>query len=132
MKCKIPVMNKKQRAEFVQSVKEELQVEVDGQLRDREYQAGTRAECMVMVALIQEFGFGKKRLDRLWKRVNDMLGELSEYKDFGVMDEFMMRILGNVGMDCHALFPEYFEAEERLKAIRKKEKEFHEMRGKKK
>ena len=132
MKCKIPVMSKKQRTEFVNSVKQEIQVEVDGQLRDREYQAGTRAECMVMVALIQEFGFGKKRLNRLWKRVNDMLQELSEYKDFGVMDEFMMRILGNVGMDVHALFPEYFEAEERLKAIRKKEKEFHEMRGKKK
>lgn len=132
MKCKIPVMNKKQRAEFVQSVKEELQVEVDGQLRDREYQAGTRAECMVMVALIQEFGFGKKRLQRLWKAVNDMLADLQDYKNLGVMDEMMMRILGNVGMDVHALFPEYFEAEERLKAIRRKEKEFHEMRGKKK
>ena len=131
MKCKIPVMNKKQRAEVVQSVKDELQVEVDGQLRDREYQAGTRAECMVLVALTQEFGFGKKRLSRVWKRVNDMLAELKEYKDFGVMDEFMMRVLSNVGLNCRELFPEYFEAEERLKAIRQKEKEFHEMRGKK-
>jgi len=132
MKVKIPVMNKKRRAEFVQSVKDELQEAVDGQMRDREYQAGTRAECMVMVALIQEFGFGKKRLDRLWKAVNDMLEDLQDYKNIGVMDEMLMRILGNVGMDVHTLFPEYFEAKERLKAISKKEEEFHKMRGKKK
>ena len=132
MKVKIPVMNKKQKEEFKSQIMSELQVAVDEQLRDREYQAGTRAECMVMVALIQEFGFGKKRLDRLWKAVNDMLMDLQDYKNLGVMDEMLMRILGNVGMDCKALFPEYFEAEERLKAIRKKEKEFHEMRGKKK
>ena len=132
MKCKIPVMNKKQRTEFVNSVKAELQETVDSQMRDREYQAGTRAECMVMVALINEFGFGKKRLQRLWKAVEGMLEDLQDYKNIGVMDEMLMTVLKNVGMDVHALFPEYFEAEERLKAIRKKEKEFHEMRGKKK
>lgn len=132
MKVKIPVMNKKQKAEFVNSVKEELQEAVDSQLRDREYQAGTRAECMVMVALINEFGFGKKRLLRLWKAVEGMLEDLQDYKNIGVMDEMLMTVLKNVGMDVQALFPEYFEAEERLKEIRKKEKEFHEMRGKKK
>lgn len=131
MKAKIPVMSKKKKEEFISEVKSELQVAIDAQMRDREYQAGTRAECMLMVALINEFGFGKKRLDRLWSAVNKMLMDLQDYKDIGVMDEMLMRTLGNVGMDVHALFPEYFEAEERLKAIRKKEKEFNEMRGKK-
>jgi glycosyltransferase involved in cell wall biosynthesis len=46
-----------------------------------------------------------------------MLCDLQDYKDLGVMDEMLMTVLKNVGMDVHALFPEYFEAEERLKEI---------------
>ena len=101
-----------------------IQTEVDVQLREREYQAGTRAECMVFVALIRAFGFGKKRIDRVWKEMESMLAELSEYKNLDVMDEMLFRTLENIGINTKVIFKEYFEAEENRKKRIQREKEF--------
>ena len=124
----IPVVSKKQMDELETNIVKKaigkIQSEVDGQLREREYQAGTRAECMVFVALIREFGFGKKRLYRVWRQMESMLEELSDYKNLDVMDEMLFRALENVGMDTKKIFKEYFEAEENRKKRMKREKEF--------
>lgn len=123
----IPVVSKKQMKELetniVKNAIDKIQGEVDGQLREREYQAGTRAECMVFVALVRAFGFGKKRLYRVWHEMESMLEELSDYKNLEVMDEMLFRALENVGMDTKVIFKEYFEAEEnRIKRIKRENK----------
>lgn len=124
----IPVVSKKQMKDLetniVKNAIGKIQGEVDGQLREREYQAGTRAECMVFVALIRAFGFGKKRLYRVWHEMENMLEELSDYKNLEVMDEMLFRALENVGMDTKVIFKEYFEAEENRKKRMKREEQF--------
>lgn len=124
----IPVVSKKQmqtlETNIVKNAIGKIQSEVDIQMREREYQAGTRAECMVFVALIREFGFGKKRLYRVWRQMESMLEELSHLKDWDVMDETLFVTLENVGMDTKKIFKEYFEAEENRKKRMKRENEF--------
>lgn len=124
----IPIISKKQMRDvetrIVKNATVKIQGEVDSQLREREYQAGTRAECMVLVALIRAFGFGKKRLYRVWHEMESMLEELSDYKDLDVMDEMLFRALENVGMDVKTVFKEYFEAEEHFKLRKKREDKF--------
>ena len=124
----IPVISKKQiddvETRIIRNATNKIRDEVDEQVREREYQAGTRAECMVFVALIRAFGFGKKRLYRVWREMESMLEDLSDYKDLDVMDEMLFRTLENKGMDVKTVFKEYFEAEEHFKIRKEREEKF--------
>ena len=124
----IPIVSRAQMQDLetriVKNAVNKVSDEVDVQLREREYQAGTRAECIVFVAVMRAFGFGKKRIMRIWQEMELMLEELSVYKDDEVMDEMLFRALEEIGIDTKVLFKEYFEAEENFKKRRDRENKF--------
>lgn len=62
----IPIVSRAQMQDLetriVKNAVNKISDEVDVQLRERECQAGTRAECIVFVAVMRAFGFGKSAL----------------------------------------------------------------------
>lgn len=115
VKCRIPKMSKKEVKQLKEELHEDFKARCKGYIRDMEQQAGCRAQWMLMMSLIRRKGYGKKRLYDLWREIEVMLEELSEYADLGVMDDMLIRGLEQTGFDVRTCYAEYFEISDRLK-----------------
>ncbi len=115
MKCKVPKMSKKEIAELKSRLEDDFKKSCRQYIKDMEMQAGCRAQWMLMVSLIRNKGYGKKRLYDLWREIDTILEELSIYAQTGVLDEMLISTLEQVGFDVHGCYGEYFEIADRLK-----------------
>lgn len=135
MKCSTTRMRGHELKVFKQDLYDEIQKSMDSVLKDRETQAGCRAQWMLLVALFRAFGFGKKRIHRLLLEVETMLPSLIEDREAEVMDEMLICDLERIGVNIRETHKEYFECSERIKAFGKfvdKEKERKEAERKEK
>ena len=112
-------MRGKELLNFKQDLYDEIQKSMDSVLKDREMQAGCRAQWMLLVALFRAFGFGKKRIHRLLLEVETMLPSLIEDREAEVMDEMLINDLERIGVNIRETHKEYFEASERIKSFGK-------------
>lgn len=119
MKVSTTRMRGRELLEFKQNLYQEIQKDTNQVLKDREMQAGCRAQWMLLVALSRRFGFGKKRIAQLLDEVNKMLPDLIEDREAEVMDDMLLRYLKSLGCNVDDFFKEYFEADERIKQFGK-------------
>ncbi len=119
MKAHLPPMSKKKIQEVKSIISAEIDEEIDGRLKDREMLAGCRAQWMLLYAVQQEFGFGKKRLMRIFRQVEKLLPYLAQARADEAMDEILINRLSDVEFDVHKLYPEYFEIIKRVRECEK-------------
>ena len=119
MKCSTTRMRGKELVDFKRNLWKEINGSMEQILKDREMMAGCRAQWMLLVAIAVEFGFGKKRIERILDRIEKMLPGLVEDRNAEVMDEMLINDLERIGLNIKDTHSEYFECAERLKQFGK-------------
>lgn len=114
MKVNVGRMKKADRDKLHRDISKQINSQMAQVIKDREMMAGCRAQWMLLAAIAEEFGFGKKRLKRILKRLEVMVPGLYEDREAEVMDEILISYLERVGLDIRATHGEYFECAERL------------------